>query len=71
MEYILKDYQPIELFHYFEEISAIPRGSGNEKGIADYLCAFAEEQGLAYYRDDLHNVAIFKAPQSDLRIKRQ
>lgn len=60
MEYILKDYRPIELFHYFEEISAIPRGSGNEKGIADYLCAFAEREGLRYYRDDLHNVAIFK-----------
>ena len=60
MEYILKDYQPIELFHYFEEISAIPRGSGNEKGIADYLCAFAEREGLRYYRDGLHNVAIFK-----------
>ncbi len=60
MEYILKDYQPAALFRYFEEISAIPRGSGNEKGIADYLCVFAEEQGLAYYRDDLHNVAIFK-----------
>ncbi|MBQ7846818.1 MAG: aminoacyl-histidine dipeptidase [Clostridia bacterium] len=60
MEYILNNYEPIALFHYFEEISAIPRGSGNEKGIADYLCAFAESQGLRYYRDELHNVAIFK-----------
>ncbi len=61
MNYILKDRYPEEVFRYFEEISAIPRGSGNEKGIADYLCAFAEAKGLRYYRDALHNVAIFKA----------
>ena len=41
MNYILKDRYPEEVFRYFEEISAIPRGSGNEKGIAEYLCAFA------------------------------
>lgn len=59
MEYKL-NYQPKKVFNYFEEISAIPRGSGNEKGIADYICAFAEERGLEYYRDGLHNVAVFK-----------
>ena len=48
------------MFHYFEEISKIPRGSGNEKGIADYLCAFADERGLACYRDAENNVLIKK-----------
>ena len=61
MNYILKDRYPEEVFRYFEEISAIPRGSANEKGIADYLCAFAEAKGLRYVRDAIHNVAIFKA----------
>ncbi|MBE6639612.1 MAG: aminoacyl-histidine dipeptidase [Ruminococcaceae bacterium] len=61
MNYVLKDRYPEEVFRYFEEISAIPRGSGNEKGIADYLCAFASEKGLRFVRDALHNVAIFKA----------
>lgn len=59
MEYILNDYQPARLFHYFEEISAIPRGSGNEKGIADYLVRFAEERNLRYYRDADHNVILY------------
>ena len=45
---------------FFKKISAIPRGSFNEKGIADYLCAFAEERGLFHYRDSLHNVFIRK-----------
>lgn len=48
------------MFHYFEEISKIPRGSGNEKGIADYLEAFASERGLACYRDKENNVFIKK-----------
>ncbi len=61
MNYILSERYPEEVFRYFEEICAIPRGSGNEKGIADYLCAFAEAKGLRFVRDDLHNVAIFKA----------
>ena len=37
MDYKITGYEPAKLFHYFEEISAIPRGSGNEKGISDYL----------------------------------
>ena len=41
MDYKITGYEPAKLFHYFEEISAIPRGSGNEKGISDYLVAFA------------------------------
>ena len=60
MEYIIKGYEPENLFQYFEDISAIPRGSGNEKGIADYLVAFAKKQGYKYVRDGFHNVAIFR-----------
>lgn len=45
---------------YFEEISRIPRGSGNEAGIADYFVKFAEEHSFRYYRDSLNNVVIYK-----------
>ena len=37
MKTVIQGYEPLSLFRYFEEISAIPRGSGNEAGIADYL----------------------------------
>ncbi len=60
MEYILNSYEPQKLFHYFEDISRIPRGSGNESGIADYLCEFARAHSLRYFRDSVNNVAIFK-----------
>ena len=50
MDYKITGYEPAKLFHYFEEISAIPRGSGNEKGISDYLVAFAKDHGLWVYQ---------------------
>ncbi len=60
MEYIIKGYKPEKFFNYFEEISAIPRGSGNEKGIMEYLKKFADERGLWCYTDDVFNVIIKK-----------
>lgn len=60
MNYIINGYSPATLFRYFEDISAIPRGSGNERAIADYLCAFAEEHSLEYLRDGANNVLIKK-----------
>ena len=60
MKYIIKGVTPQTLSHYFEEVSAIPRASGNEKGIADYLVQFAEEHGLSCYRDETNNVFIKK-----------
>lgn len=60
MNYIIKGYSPEKLFNYFEDISAIPRGSGNEKGIADFLVSFAEKRGLFCIRDELNNVFIRK-----------
>lgn len=46
--------------YYFEEISKIPRGSYNERKIADYLEDFAKQHELKYNRDKLHNVVIYK-----------
>lgn len=47
-----------DLLRYFLEISAIPRASGKEAAIADYLCDFARAQGLFYSRDAHNNVFI-------------
>lgn len=60
MEYKITGYKPEKLFHFFEEISAIPRGSGNEKGISDYLVKFAENRGLWVHQDEAYNVIIKK-----------
>lgn len=60
MDYKITGYEPEKLFHFFEEISAIPRGSGNEKGISDYLVKFAKDRGLEVIQDDAYNVVIKK-----------
>jgi len=48
------------VFRYFEEISKIPRGSGNEKAISDYLVAFAKSKNLEVAQDNAQNVLIKK-----------
>ncbi|SFC31568.1 aminoacyl-histidine dipeptidase [Clostridium uliginosum] len=52
-----------KVFYYFEEISKIPRGSGNEKGISDYLLEFGKNLGLEVIQDDALNI-IIKKPAS-------
>ncbi len=52
------DYKGI--FQYFSEISEIPRGSGNEKEVSDYLVAFAKAHQLEYTQDEAKNVIIIK-----------
>lgn len=50
-----------EFLSFFEEISKIPRGSGNCKSIADYLENFARERGLSFIRDNTDTVLIKKS----------
>lgn len=57
----LENVEPIEVFKYFEEISNIPRGSGNEKGISDYLVSFAKKHNLEAVQDKTLNVIIKKS----------
>lgn len=54
------ELEPARVFYYFEQLSQIPRGSGNTRQVSDYLAAFAREQGLSYVQDELGNVIIYK-----------
>ncbi len=58
----------MKAFDYFKELNKIPRGSFNEKQVANYLCDFAKKMGLKYKIDDLFNVKIFKDNGSDKTI---
>lgn len=55
---------PSEVFSYFQEICAIPHGSGNTGMIADYCLEFAKAHGLKARKDTSDNVVIFKAGTS-------
>ena len=57
---ILEGLKPEKVFYYFEEISAIPRGSGKTDEVRDYCAAFAKARGLEYVTDDAGNIIIFK-----------
>ena len=45
---------------FFKEISKIPRESGNEKEISNYICEFANTRNLDYIQDEYGNVIIKK-----------
>lgn len=57
---VLSGLRPEKVMRFFEEISMIPRGSGNEKGISDYLKSFAEARGLEVIQDEVLNIIIRK-----------
>lgn len=60
MSGVLKDLQPSKVFEYFEVISQIPRESGHEKAISDYMVKFAKELGLEVHQDKAYNIYIKK-----------
>lgn len=60
----INELSPSEVFSYFQEICAIPHGSGNTGMIADYCLEFAKAHGLKARKDATDNVVIFKAGSS-------
>ncbi|MCC3869434.1 aminoacyl-histidine dipeptidase [Terrisporobacter mayombei] len=60
MSNVLKDLNPTLVFKYFEEISQVPRGSGDEERISEFLVNFAKELNLEVVQDEHLNVIIRK-----------
>lgn len=60
-----KNLKPKEVFKWFNQISMIPRCSGNEKEISNFLVNFAKERNLKYYQDKEFNVIIRKDSSRD------
>ena len=57
---VVLNLEPKLLWKYFDEIRKIPRGSGNEKAIGDYVLEVAKELGLKAIRDNEGNIIIYK-----------
>lgn len=55
---------PESVFYYFEQLCAIPHGSGNTKAISDYLVSFAKTHGLRFLQDESNNVILFGEPSA-------
>lgn len=55
-----ENYKSKNVFSFFEQINQIPRGSGNEKELSDYIVNFAKERNLEYLQDEMYNLVIKK-----------
>lgn len=56
----LRELKSFEAFNFFREMNEIPRGSGNEKAISDWLVKFAKDRNLEVIQDNALNVIIKK-----------
>jgi len=56
----LKNLNSFKAFKYFKEMNEIPRGSGNEKAVSDWLVNFAKKHNLKVIQDKSLNVIIKK-----------
>ncbi len=56
----IKDLEPKIVWHYFHDITQIPRPSKKEERIIAYLLDFAREHNLEARKDAVGNVVITK-----------
>ena len=57
---VLNGIEPKNVFRFFEEICAIPHGSGNTRQISDYLKKFATDRSLKVNQEPCGNIVIYK-----------
>lgn len=60
MSNVINELKQSAVFKYFSELSSIPRCSGNEKAVSDYLVNFAKANNLEVIQDNALNVIIKK-----------
>jgi len=58
---VFGDEEPAEVFKYFAMLSEIPRRSGDQRRVSDFLLEFGRSLGLQLRRDDALNVVIEKS----------
>jgi len=52
--------EPENLWKHFNEFLKIPRCSGNESAVGEYIVSFADKLDLQWKRDDVGNVVVLK-----------
>ena len=63
---VLTELEPREVLGLFEVLANIPRGSGNESKVADWVVAYAQGLGLDAKKDALSCVLVKKPGQGGL-----
>jgi dipeptidase D len=57
---VIEGLEPKLVWQHFHEISQIPRGSGNEEAVGEYIISVAKRNNLEYKKDDLGNIIVSK-----------
>lgn len=63
---VLSHLTPTQLWIYFEEICKIPRTSGHELKIREYILEFAKKNNLEFKEDAVGNILIIKSPSAGM-----
>ena len=58
---ILEQYNVDNILHYFQKIASIPRKSGHEQAISNYIKDWALNLGSDVFQDEQYNLIIKKA----------
>ncbi len=56
----MQNLEPKAIWKYFEQLCQIPRASGNEEKVVDWICEFGKEHGLEVIREECGNVVLRK-----------
>lgn len=59
VEYLKSENMEYKTYECFKMISDIPRNSGKEKEIRDFIKKFAEDRGYKTYRDEFNNLIVY------------
>ena len=59
---VLDQLEPKRVFSFFEDLCAIPHGSGNTKAISDYCVKFAHDRGLEVHPTGLTHAGLWRRP---------
>ena len=60
MAHVLKGLEPESVFKHFEALTQIPRESGDEAAVAEYIYQFAQNLGLEVVKEPSNNIIITK-----------
>lgn len=60
MSTVREKLEPASLWEYFRQILEIPRCSGNEKAIGDFIVSIAKKYNLSWDRDKVGNIVVRK-----------
>ncbi len=70
MSKTIKDLEPREVWNYFHALTQIPRPSGHEGKVRDYIEQFGKNLGLETIRDEAGNIVIRKPATRGLENRR-